>query len=57
MDVRVWRGHWLYDLGRDDQALLDNQDTCIVVVDARVVRARSDRHQVIRESLDSVWAH
>jgi hypothetical protein len=50
-------GQWLDDLGTDDQSLLDDQDASIVVVNARVVSARGDCHQVIRESLNAVWAN
>ena len=37
----------LDDLGRDDQSLLDDQDASVVVVDAGMIRARGDCHQVI----------
>ena len=56
VDVRVWVCQRLDDLWRDNQALLDDQNTGVVVVDTRVVRARGDRHKVVREPLDSIWA-
>ena len=42
------------DLWRDYQALVDTQDACVVVILTRVISARGNRHQVVREALDTI---
>ena len=57
MDVGDILGERLDDLWTDDQPLLNDEDASIVVVDTRMVRSRSDRHQIVREALDTVGAY
>lgn len=55
MNCRIWSKR-LDDLWTDDQSLLDNKDTCVILMDTWRVSARCDCHQVIWESLNTIWA-
>jgi hypothetical protein len=50
-------GQWLDDFGAYDQFLLDYKNTGIILMNVRVVGARRQCHQVVRETLNSFWAN
>jgi len=57
MNILIVASQRFDDLWRDDQSLLNDQEASIIVMDARVVGARSDGHQVIRKAFDTIWAN